>query len=117
MGRIIAVIAAVLTVFSCVVTAFADTGPKPAVHVTFENLGDAKCYATLLSKRPGGGPWSVWDGREEQEQHPEHSDAAAHEGSRQLMIGEQSFYTPCPLLHVIPPCDLIGQLMRLCPEK
>ena len=65
MGRIIAVIAAVLTVFSCVVTAFADTGPKPAVHVSFENLGGAKCYATLLSKRPGGGPWSVWDGREE----------------------------------------------------
>ncbi|MBO7658684.1 MAG: hypothetical protein J6T65_05155 [Clostridia bacterium] len=65
MGRIIAVIAAVLTVFSCVVTAFADTGPKPSVHVSFENLEEATCYATLLSSTSNYGPWSAWDGREE----------------------------------------------------
>ncbi len=44
------------------VTASADTGPKPSVTVTFENMGDELCYGTLLSYYPSTGPNSVWDG-------------------------------------------------------
>ncbi|MBO4326767.1 MAG: hypothetical protein J5950_05815 [Clostridia bacterium] len=43
------------------VTSYADTAPKPSVHVTFENLGDSRCYATLLSEKPSTGPYSVLD--------------------------------------------------------
>lgn len=42
------------------VTASADVGPKPSIRVTFENVGDAPCYATLLSEDAHKGPWSVW---------------------------------------------------------
>lgn len=44
------------------VTASADMGPKPSVTVNFENVGDELCYATLLSDKPGTGPWIAWDG-------------------------------------------------------
>ena len=43
----------------------ADTGPKPSVHVTFENMGDELCYGTLLSKTPSTGPVGAWDGTED----------------------------------------------------
>lgn len=46
-------------------TAEADTGPKASVCVTFENLGDEFCYVTLLSSSPSTGPYSVWNGTEE----------------------------------------------------
>lgn len=52
-------------------TASADTGPKPSVKVSFKNLGDELCYATLLSKTPSTGPASVWDGIEENARHNE----------------------------------------------
>lgn len=42
--------------------ASADTGPKPSVRVTFENMGDELCYGTLLSKTPSTGPARAWDG-------------------------------------------------------
>ena len=42
----------------------ADTGPKPSVSVTFENMGDELCYGTLLSKTPSTGPARAWDGTE-----------------------------------------------------
>jgi len=42
----------------------ADTGPKPSVRITFENMGSETCYATLLSKTPSTGPARVWDGTE-----------------------------------------------------
>ena len=45
--------------------ASADTGPKPSVRVTFENMGDELCYGTLLSKTPSTGPARAWDGTEE----------------------------------------------------
>ena len=45
--------------------ASADTGPKPSVHVTFENMGDELCYGTLLSKTPSTGPARAWDGTED----------------------------------------------------
>ena len=43
----------------------ADTGPKPSVRITFENMGDELCYGTLLSLRESTGPQSAWDGDEE----------------------------------------------------
>ena len=45
--------------------ASADTGPKPSVHVTFENMSDELCYGTLLSKTPSTGPAEAWDGTED----------------------------------------------------
>lgn len=45
--------------------ASADTGPKPSVRVTFENMGDELCYGTLLSKTPSTGPARAWDGTED----------------------------------------------------
>jgi len=42
----------------------ADMGPKPSVRITFANLGDEICWATLLSKEKSTGPASVWDGNE-----------------------------------------------------
>ena len=44
---------------------YADTGPKPSVRVQFTGLGDAECYATLLSKHASTGPESAWNGEEE----------------------------------------------------
>lgn len=41
---------------------YADSGPKPSVHITFENMGEEVCYGTLLSKSDSTGPASVWDG-------------------------------------------------------
>ena len=45
--------------------ASADTGPKPSVRVTFENMDDELCYGTLLSKTPSTGPARAWDGTED----------------------------------------------------
>lgn len=45
--------------------AYADIGPKPSVHIAFENMDDTLCYATLLSKTKSTGPSSVWDGDED----------------------------------------------------
>lgn len=47
------------------IKASADTGPKPSVRVTFENMGDELCYGTLLSKTPSTGPARAWDGTED----------------------------------------------------
>lgn len=47
------------------IEASADTGPKPSVRITFENMGDELCYATLLSKTPSTGPAEAWDGTED----------------------------------------------------
>lgn len=51
------------------ITVSADTGPKPSVQVTINGLGDAPCYATLLSKTPSTGPASVWSGKEDEIRH------------------------------------------------
>ena len=53
------------------ITSVADTGPKPSVHITFENMGDELCYGTLLSKTPSTGPSSVWNGDERYAYHNE----------------------------------------------
>ena len=57
----------VLTIFP--ITASADTGPKPSVRITFENLGDKECWGTLLSSKESTGPSSAWDGNEEDARH------------------------------------------------
>lgn len=44
--------------------ALADTGPKPSVRITFENMGSEVCYGTLLSRTSSTGPASAWDGDE-----------------------------------------------------
>lgn len=53
------------------VTARADVGPKPSIHITFEGLGDELCYGTLLSRNDSTGPSSAWDGTEANAQHNE----------------------------------------------
>lgn len=65
MGRVISVFFAILLVCCIPLTARADTGPKPSVHVTLENLEDVTCYATLLSSTESTGPAWVWDGEED----------------------------------------------------
>lgn len=42
--------------------AFADTGPKPSVRISFQNMGNELCYGTLLSEYSSTGPSSAWDG-------------------------------------------------------
>lgn len=46
------------------ITTRADIGPKPSIHVRFENMGESLCYGTLLSKSDSTGPASAWDGTE-----------------------------------------------------
>ena len=52
-------------------TITADTGPKPSVRITFENLGEEPCYGTLLSESESTGPSSAWDGIEAHAQYNE----------------------------------------------
>ncbi len=47
------------------VPAYADMGPKPSVSVSFENLDEGPCYATLLAKSDSTGPYSVHGGQKE----------------------------------------------------
>lgn len=61
----------VLAVSLFPITASADTGPKPSVRITFENLGDEECWGTLLSSKKSTGPSSAWDGNEEDARHNE----------------------------------------------
>ena len=55
-------ICTVFVVINFSITANADMGPKPSVHIVFENMGDELCYGTLLSDRTSTGPSSAWDG-------------------------------------------------------
>ena len=47
--------------FAMPVPAYADTGPKPSVVVTFQNLKQKDCYVTLLAEEGNTGPHSVYD--------------------------------------------------------
>ena len=60
-----ALLCAVLVMMVFPITASADTGPKPSVRITFENLGDKECWGTLLSSKQSTGPSSAWNGKEE----------------------------------------------------
>lgn len=46
------------------VAALADSGPKPSVRVSFQNMEQGLCYGTLLSGTPSTGPASAWNGKE-----------------------------------------------------
>ena len=54
---------------SLIVTAWGDTGPKPSVRVSFDNMDGVLCYGTLLSERKSTGPASAWDGDPDHAQH------------------------------------------------
>ncbi len=72
LARIITILMCVVTVMMLFpITASADIGPKPSVHITFENLGDELCYGTLLSSKPSTGPSSAWNGNEDDAQYNE----------------------------------------------
>lgn len=43
----------------------ADMGPKPSVHIQFENMDDELCYGTLLCENESTGPASIFDGSKE----------------------------------------------------
>lgn len=66
-----ALLCAVLVMMVFPITASADTGPKPSVRITFENLGTEESWGTLLSSKPSTGPSSAWNGNEEDAQHNE----------------------------------------------
>ena len=53
------------------ITVSADTGPKPSVRISFENMGDELCYGTLLSKTESTGPASAWNGDNTDARHNE----------------------------------------------
>ena len=77
----------VLTFVLCMaftLTVSADIGPKPSVNITFENLGDELCYATLLSERESTGPASAWDGVKEHANHNSNPDYAWSELSYEI---------------------------------
>ena len=63
--RILVLLLCLALVCGLAPAAYADIGPKPSVHITFENMDDTLCYATLLSKTKSTGPSSVWDGDED----------------------------------------------------
>ena len=44
---------------------YADMGPKPSVHIQFENMDDELCYGTLLCENESTGPASIFDGNKE----------------------------------------------------
>ena len=60
---VLAVVCCMLVLFALAPTATfnanADTGPKWFVDITFKNLPDGECYATLLSKSKSTGPHSA----------------------------------------------------------
>ena len=63
--RIVAALVCVMLMVCLLpVNAHADTGPKPSVEVTLENLDGRECYGTLLSKTDQVPLAGVWDGNE-----------------------------------------------------
>ena len=56
---------AALMLFACLfalpIPAFADTGPKPSVVITFQNLKQKNCYVTLLTRESDVGGDCVYD--------------------------------------------------------
>lgn len=61
-----ALLCMVLLILLFPVTASADMGPKASVHISFENMGEAVCYGTLLSSAESTGPYSAWNGNEKE---------------------------------------------------
>lgn len=74
--RLFAFLLVFILMFAFGLSVNADMGPKPSVNITFENLGNELCYATLLSERESTGPASAWDGVEEHANHNSNPDYA-----------------------------------------
>lgn len=70
-AKIITTLMCAIMVMIFPMTASADTGPKPSVRITFEDLGTEECWGTLLSSKPSIGPSSAWDGNENDARHNE----------------------------------------------
>lgn len=62
--KLIVLFSGIFLVLVLTTAASADSGPKPSVRVTFENMGEEVCYGTLLSLTDSTGPSSAWDGTE-----------------------------------------------------
>lgn len=69
--KLVSILIFILLILNLFTYANADTGPKPSVRISFENLGDELCYGTLLSKSDSTGPSSAWDGTEDDARHNE----------------------------------------------
>ncbi|MBR5571596.1 MAG: hypothetical protein IKV99_03030 [Oscillospiraceae bacterium] len=67
--RFVTVALVLALLVSLIVTVWGDTGPKPSVRVSFENMDDVLCYGTLLSEQRSTGPASAWDGDPAHAQH------------------------------------------------
>ena len=63
-----AVLCAAMLTCLLLTAAYADTGPKPSVHVDFTGL-EGECWATLLSESDSTGPASAWNGDPAHAQH------------------------------------------------
>lgn len=61
----IRIICFIIILLSFPILTYADIGPKPSVHIMFDNMGNEPCYGTLLSKKDSTGPQSAWDGNDE----------------------------------------------------
>lgn len=61
----IRIICFIIILVSFPILTYADIGPKPSVHIMFDNMGDEPCYGTLLLKKDSTGPQSAWDGNDE----------------------------------------------------
>ncbi len=48
-----------MVVFQFQEVVLADAGPKPSIHITFENMSEEVCYGTLLSKDSVSGPYII----------------------------------------------------------
>lgn len=62
--KLITLVSCVFLLLVLTTAAFADSGPKPSVRISFENMDDTPCYGTLLSLTDSTGPSSAWDGYE-----------------------------------------------------
>ena len=63
--KLFAFLMSIILVMSLPVTASADIGPKPSVHIQFTGIEGETYYGTLLSERRSTGPATAWDGYED----------------------------------------------------
>ena len=78
--RLGVLLAVLLLLAAFTLPAFADTGPKPSLTIRFRDLPNTLCYAALLSKDRGTGPYTAWDGTEEDARFDPRPDAEGTAG-------------------------------------
>lgn len=68
----ITLLCAVFAIIMFPITAKADMGPKPSLHIQLKNVGDELCYGTLLTDYSGyPGSADAWDGTEKNAKYRE----------------------------------------------